>query len=665
MALNDTKRRARARIKTASTSTALALAAALAMLQGGVATAKVITVSPGSASTISKAVAKASAGDVIRLSPGTYKGTVKITNSGAPEKPITIESSSKDRSKLAVIDPGADPGDTGHSGFALDEASWITVRNIVFVNAWRNVIDLRDSSYVSVQGCEFRDTGEHGVAVYGKTHHVLVERCHWTQNKKIWTKWSWDEIHHGSLKHYSGGFYGGGNGWGGAVIRRNTIKYVFNGITWNTDPGKTQSNLEFYENTFQYVLDNMIEPENFVWNMHAYKNVMNSCASAPFSIQGHVKGGHILLYGNIGRWKADGQSKSPWTIYKLDRNVGGTLIKPLRIFHNSFKYSTNAFSSRRGEDHIRHYNNAYANPFGMRSWQGSDTKADYDCATDFSHADKLGLEDHGVEKDPNFVDPEKDDYRLDRKSPCIDNGKIIDGATLWYLGKAPDRGAYEGDQLVTLAPIEHIDPPGGATYKEKPRIAKIFAHGYHLALFYTTDLKPGGVRPADVTLSINGKRVAVQHVSFPSKAARVMVLTVGSKISDGTYVVLKMAALPRGTNRETATMWGADLKVIGVPAKATLVGELAAALSGAPTAKPEAPGKTRSGDGGVVGPVDPATVTASCRSDGGVNGAAPSTLQGGAGCSLQGSPNAVGGGLPAVLLVLLIGGWVRRRRDRV
>lgn len=639
--------------------------AAAVFLWSSVAQAQtIIPVEPGDASTITDAVAAAEPGDIIQLAPGTYRGSVVIRRSGEPERPIVIESA--DPENPAVIDGGASPGTGDDYGILFEGASWITVRDVAFENAWRNVLVLRDSSYISVQRCDFRDTGQHALAAYGSTHHVLAEECTWTQDERIWTEWSWDELHHGSLEHYNGGFYGGGDAYGGAVIRRNSISYVFNGLRWWFRGSERQTNLDIYENEFRYVLDNMIEPETYVWNMHAYHNVMSGCASAPWSIQGGVYGGHILLYGNTGRWtpeEPNANGKSPWTVYKLESAGSGRLSEPMGVYHNAMDYGT-VISSNRGQDHLYHLNNAYPDSLGMRDFEGSDTRFDHDCVESFGNAPG---EENGIEADPQFEDADGENFRLSSSSPCIDNGAVLEG-TLWYLGSAPDMGAYEGSQRVALAPIRHMDPPGGALYEERPRIARIFAYGHLLAVFYTVDLEPGGVTASDVELSLGDSTVAVGEVTFPTAAPRVMVLRVGTELAHGDEVGLALAALPQGTNGQPATMWGADLKISGVPREATLAGELASALEGLDPDVAAEGGVTPPPGGGGGGDVstpdggapEPGTGGTPSSSDPGVDpGPGDRTMSGGC----RAVPSARGAGLPAALAFLAVSAlcWRRRR----
>ena len=200
--------------------------AAVALGIAAPAAGETIPVAPGSADGIATGVNGAQPGDVIELASGTYSGTATITASGSAELPIVIRAAV---GASPVWDAGGSPGDTDREALILDGASWITLEGVRFINAWLNVIELRDSSYVTIREVHFDDTGQYAVWTDGHgSHHVLVEDCEWSQDERVYTEWDWTELHHGSLGHYNGGFYGGREGAGGAVIRRNYIHHVFN-----------------------------------------------------------------------------------------------------------------------------------------------------------------------------------------------------------------------------------------------------------------------------------------------------------------------------------------------------------------------------------------------------------------------------------------------------
>jgi hypothetical protein len=482
--------------------------------------------------TIARAIEVAQPGDRVLLFAGVYRQNTDIRVSGAPERPITITSRSQDPAQFAVIDGGASPGSGLHNeGFRLQDAAWITLRNLEFINCWTDVITLTRSSYISVQGCRFIDTGQHAVSTRDPgTHHILAEGNLWSQDKRIWTTWDWAQLHHGELAHYNGGFYGGGPGAGSAIIRDNTIRYAFNGLRWwlnEEHRGKAQSNIEIYDNVFEHCLDNFVEPEGFTANLHVYHNVFDACPKGVFSID-KVEGGPIYIYGNVGRWRRDGcTTEKPWTIYKFSKyGAPGWLDEPLFLLHNSWDYMSVFGASgaeyQKAEDHLRHFNNAYSfqggKDFGFNGWLGQNGLFDYDMSSAPWPRDIVdrGLEVHGLVGDPLFVDPLASDYRLRAGSAAIDGGKILMEFTQWYLGDAPDIGAYEGDQRVYGPPFQYVPLAAAAPLAEKPRVVRCFTRGRWLAIFFSADLDPASLTPTTVALGVDGVSYHIEEIDFPA-----------------------------------------------------------------------------------------------------------------------------------------------------
>jgi hypothetical protein len=562
---------------------------------------------PGTASqplaTIARGLEQAAPGDRLLLLPGIYRQNIEIRRSGAPENPIVIQSRSTDPTQYAIIDGGSEPGaNLDHHGFRLWDASWITIRNIEFVNCWTDVIALIRSTYISIQGCHFRDTGQHAVSTRDlDTHHILVEDCTWSQDERVWTTWDWEELHHGELAHYNGGFYGGRAGAGSAVIRRNKISYAFNGLRWwlkEAEKGAAQRNIEIYENRFSYCLDNFIEPEVFTANLHIYHNTFDSCPNGVFSID-KVTGGPIFIYGNVGRWSRDGCSKEkPWTIYKFSNyDDRGFLDEPLFLFHNSWDYMAAFGASGEGyykaDDHLRHFNNAYlfqgGKNLGFNGWRGVDCQFDHDLSSAPWPSDiaERGFETHGLVGNPNFVDSENGDYRLSPSSPGVDSGVIIENFTQWYVGQMPDMGAYEGDRLIYGPPFQFQELPGESTYQERPRIVRCFARDKYLAIFFSTDLKPESIAVPNVRLQVGEDAISIEEITFPGPP-RAALLTLSQPVLDGAIIDLQLSPLPVGANGTDATLWGADLRVVEIQPEAKLIGEMADLFSSSDAEIPSA-----------------------------------------------------------------------------
>lgn len=564
-------------------------------------------VEPGPAEAVSVAIAKAKPGDIVQLRPGVYTGTIEVRVSGEPDRPIVIAGLEPGATEKAVIDGGASPGRRqNNQAFRIDDASWITVRDLEIRNAWTDVFLIQNSSYISIQGCDIRG-GMHVVAVRGAaTHHILAEGCVWVQEEAIYSGLDWAELHHGELVHYNGGFYGGSgaDAAGGAVIRRNKIGYAFNGIRWwlGNDAvalRQAQSNIEIYENDIHHIRDNAIEPERFTWNLHVYHNRLDSCPRGVVSID-DVTGGEILFYGNTGRWVRDGAEEArPWTVYKF-HNYGqkAELDHPLRLYNNSWFYGM-AFARgsrvRKANDHVIHFNNAYAFVpdtdqngnanwhMGLADWPGKHSQFDYDMAAAPWHATLIeaGFEKNGFpDTDPSFRAAADNDFRLTPESPARGVGKVIEDFHLWHLGDGPDIGAYQGEQRTYGLPFVYREPPGGALYEERPRVVRVFGRGDKLVVFYSTPLDAATLDAQRIRLNADGRAVTVRDARIPSaEHAQAVVLTLaGAPPVEATTVEFESHGGVRGVNGQSATHWGADTRHVRIPDDAVLVGAMKAIL---------------------------------------------------------------------------------------
>ncbi|MBK8504943.1 MAG: hypothetical protein IPL46_23625 [Saprospiraceae bacterium] len=179
---------------------------------------------------IEAAASIANPGDTINLLPGTYVGTTKLTNiHGAPNKPIVIIAA--DPSHIPISDGQSEPSnDAFHPGIALDSCSWINISGIKFENCWFSVVDVRQSSYITVSHCHFT-SGKYTIHPHGVlSHHVLVENSIIKHPFQVWKGWSWLEIHHGEIQYYNGALIHPRKSGGGHIMRYNELHNMFNGF---------------------------------------------------------------------------------------------------------------------------------------------------------------------------------------------------------------------------------------------------------------------------------------------------------------------------------------------------------------------------------------------------------------------------------------------------
>jgi len=529
---------------------------------------------------IGTAVSKAEPGDRVVLRPGTYRGTVRISKSGAPEKPITIVSESADESEYAVIDGGYPEGwdayylkpgmptkkSTNH-GFVVSDSAWLVFENLVLKNCYFIGFKLEDANYITVRGCRFYGAGR-AVETNGKgTHHILLEHNEWQPmpNDALFEQLEWKEGKHGRYRYMAQGsiFFVNVTGGGGSVIRYNETRNAFNSLQMWPDAGMQHGdNIEIYGNRFGRSLDNVYEPERWVFNQHFYHNTLEGYKGCMIVSIQSVGGGPLWFYGNVchsGRliWKMNYQT-----------NVPPYFSEVFHCYHNTFD-NGEGVNHDRSFKHWHHCNNIYDMRMGMRNWPPSfmsqvDNHFDYDCTTvdwpDVIKADKQ--EQHGLANtDPQFVDKRGRDYRLKRSSPCIDAGRVIPGFTQAYEGRAPDMGAYEGDKLVEGPPFHTMVPTGGLLYAERPRITRHRVKGTVLTVFFSWPLRPTTLSARTVNLTVNERPARIRRALVGRNRRELRI--VAAQDLTNAELALRFDPLPVGENGAPATHWASTLPVAG------------------------------------------------------------------------------------------------------
>lgn len=496
--------------------------------------------------TLAAALPLAEPGDEIRLLPGTYAGTTILDKiHGVAEMPITIMSDAADFSAYAVIDGGLElidgvaPGggianDLDNYGLELKDCSWVVVKNLKFRNCWAHVVVIRNSSYITVSGCDIR-SGKRTIYARDGSHHVLVENNYWKLDRRVWDTWDWASMHHGV----------GGDPAGVAEMEH------FNGALLH--PKESDGSHVMRGNTFS--IDDVEGGPLYI-----YGNVQSQ---EPDPIMGpHVAGG--VPGGITGVWKFKGPD---------------VLSNPCYAFSNSFYTHATAFKDGEATNRqMKHFNNAYeffssesqSGSFGLFQWHDS-LEFDHDAinlswpANITSH----GQEQNGVITSILFEDglgnPDAtgQDFRLQADSPAIDAGKVMAFPEFEWLqsfeGSAPDIGAFEGDRLGEGPPFRFREPPGGISYKEKPRVVRHKVAANQVWLYFSAALDPATVANTAIHLFENETRIPVLEISFPQNNYELLVTA--SQAFDEKLLSIYIDPLPRGQNGEIATHWASTLKI--------------------------------------------------------------------------------------------------------
>jgi hypothetical protein len=182
--------------------------------------------------------------------------------------------------------------------------------------------------------------------------------------------------------------------------------------------------------------------------------------------QGRIEHNHIfnagLMTGDLGAtytFQTDGQG----TVIAYNRvhdvrcHTGvGIYIdngSPNHLVHHNLCYNVTDCGIRINTPtrNVLLYNNTLCRNGKSLAWWGSRGNADQQGVQVVNNilTDSVSLGKGAVArsnytgKDPGWLDPENNDFRLRPDSPCVDAGETIDGITERHVGQAPDLGCFE------------------------------------------------------------------------------------------------------------------------------------------------------------------------------------------------------------------------------
>ncbi|WP_428926333.1 right-handed parallel beta-helix repeat-containing protein [Marinibacterium sp. SX1] len=206
-------------------------------------------------------------------------------------------------------DPRADRYD--HIFLQLKDCRHVILRNLCLANAWPTGLLMNKCRDITIENCRIRGGTD---AIYAKaTTGLTIRDCHWQQDTSpdhaLWHRIDWVEAHgeeggNNTYAHFNGSFLAG-KGLGNVRVENNVISDAYNGIRTKHDPTASDAlnndNFVIAGNTFRRIRDNPIEPEHRARNWHIRHNRIID-AHGWLSFDG-VRGGHIYIYGNIGRFE--------------------------------------------------------------------------------------------------------------------------------------------------------------------------------------------------------------------------------------------------------------------------------------------------------------------------------------------------------------------------
>ena len=336
---------------------------------------------------LQEAIDLAGAGTRIRLLPGIYdEPGVFDGKSGTPKDPIVLEGSggvTLDGGRMPFRPPDDHPEFEHPAFLKIRKSKWISINNLSIQNAWATAVFVEDSCHLAIRRINFQG-GTFAIFCRGQeTRDVLIERCAWTQDTRIWQDIHWSDIHAfpRPRKELDGDFLRAVGVAGRFEIRRNLISNAFNGIHFFALPDKSTSDdpkdkckfeklkitydpdlnrdVVIANNTFTFVRDNAVESEFLATNWWIYGNRVFNCHKW-FALE-NSQGGHWYIFANTGWFD---RKPGPPT----DENNGGSVLKttkkeqwlnnqPFYVFHNSW-YLRSSFMKKGLLQHFHHFSNA-------------------------------------------------------------------------------------------------------------------------------------------------------------------------------------------------------------------------------------------------------------------------------------------------------------------
>jgi hypothetical protein len=271
----------------------------------------------------------------------------------------------------------------------------------------------------------------------------------------------------------------------GAIVRGNDIHHFFNGIYVGSSAALEDSGLAFdadiYNNHFQYIGDDVFEPEGACINVRFRNNTANSVFVA-VSLAPITQGPTWVLRSLFTNITGRG--------VKWDRNSDGVVL----IYHNTFWTDAQNVNMMDLISPVHNAvmrnnilrGNAYAFQEAPTSSSGHDWNNDNWSSTRPAGSPRYkwhnvtyntlaavcaatGLECNGYEDPPGLVNPGGGDFTLLATSPNIDRGVLIPGINDTFSGSAPDVGAFESvvDQppAVSSSVRADADPTNAASVR--------------------------------------------------------------------------------------------------------------------------------------------------------------------------------------------------------
>lgn len=451
------------------------------LLHSFVATAQIVEVYPdGEAGkgkpNLSLAIEGITPGITIKLLPGIYKAdSLMLKNIQAEKKPITVIGSTDEKGRLLSTVAGTrEPGNQDSSCFFVTSASGIVFTRLNIKSCWPTFLSTKDSQNITLRDSVIEGSTAVVFAKGEKSSNFLITGNKWTQDpsKKIWNYHDWSELHHGNLAYFNGALFLSKDIVGDVTFSHNHVSYAYNAIRMKAKSkqlGVRNVNIDIHNNTFEYIRDNIVEPEGTGLNWWVHHNKIKN-VHAWFSIT-EAAISHFYFFANTGF-----NGSNPCDTGVVKYHCGGKIFKfeltgpfpagPIKIFNNSW-YATSSIFRGGPSRFLQHWNNAIEfarakDRFFNEAPIDPSYNFDFDIANNGFDAEfKIaGFEMNGIKKDPGFTNAKSGKFALKPNSPAFDSGlyRPVAKQNWQYAGKGPDIGAYDGKSLHKGPKFTRIEP---------------------------------------------------------------------------------------------------------------------------------------------------------------------------------------------------------------
>lgn len=387
---------------------------------------------------------------------------------------------------------GSDPNDqemivsSQKNAFSLDR-DFIYIVNLAFRyysqgSRWRQgAIFLQSSSDNLIQGNSFY-LNLVGVAAEDNSHRNLI------QDNEFYDavfEFPWDAVYDNTKLVTNAGIRFHSEDRltipRGNVIRRNTFHDLFDGfgvgVGLETDElhGEVTNEVDVYENTIYRTTDDGMEADRFCSNVRIWNNVFHDVFIGVSMAPAFVGPVYVIrntIYNTGAPPYLPFGEKGPCcgSGFKFINQAAKSRTGPIFLFHNTVVGGIQSYGLIVAEpanlSQLVSRNNIWVGDnrvaLSIRTKQLIDFDFDalwsgnyhsigewpekgnrYSTLGDFSFA--TGLENHGINANPFFIDLQQGNYRLSPDSLLIDAGLFIPGINDTYTGLAPDIGAFEAE----------------------------------------------------------------------------------------------------------------------------------------------------------------------------------------------------------------------------